>query len=761
MKATSSETGASGSMIPEDIKDSTPSSAEAAHGTGLEHSLKKSGSKLFGGGSRELESGSSRSNNAIKRSSTPHRSASAKSLNPLRRIFRRSQSHHEAAAGIPLGSRSGHASPHNGGSPEVRTRARGSSLMHKNAHHQPVLIQSKSSSALNNAVSHNVNPFISVRGADSPFSMLGTGTDIAAPRQPSSAVPNALSRKSSSNNSNMVYNPYGTLSKSNTSSSQHDISFYLQDGKDEMPLLPLPLEDPNDYLPEGFKQYSIHLADNFAYPERNSADDIALGSGGSSEVRTVRSLFHKKEIYALKKFKLLRKEKPDHFYKRCSKEFIIAKRLSNNLHIANTYYLVKVATSTSMTRGWAFVMEYCSGGDLFSVISKPDWKKRPLKEKFSLWKQVAEGLLYMHQQGVVHRDLKPENVLMSKEGVAKLTDFGISDWAHEDPEDLSSPIKMFECYVGSPPYSPPEVMVLQDKNAAKQDKKPYDAHKMDCWALGMLMFTLVYQSTPFFDAYRTDSKFRAYVLSYDNFVDHMNPHFRKAGNYRPGPGSEFQYGREFHDGNASRVAWRLADPNAETRYTMQSLVEDPWWATIDVPCDKAETPVPKAPEIRRSSTESGVPSPIGSSSANRSEEDVAHTSNPFLTKPKSKQKSMLSIAEGLPDAKLKGSLKPKGSPSPAEQLPTLSEEKTREDAERDAERDTEALHESKPRLEKVAEHGEDAELGDVAHDNDSVQNTKSQVEATTAALATLVTQDQDERFEDAHDELESAPVGAK
>ncbi|SCV02110.1 LANO_0F15302g1_1 [Lachancea nothofagi CBS 11611] len=623
-----------------------------------------------------------------------NRSVSVKSMNPLRKIFHRSQSHHEMVdrSRHAAGSSSPHGPPLNS---DQKTRNRSSSFLQRmHPHHNQAnqqhpyhqqhqtspnpknLHQSSSSVTIHNSKGHNVNPFITSRSNvfDSPFSALGKGSDIAAPRQPYINGSNPISRKTSSNESNMIYNPYGTLSKNNTSSSQHDLSFYLHDGKDELPLLPIPLKDPNEYLPEGYKQYSVQLADNFAYPEKNSADDLNLGSGGSSDVRTVRSAFHKKELYALKKFKLLRNEKPDHFYQRCSKEFIMAKRLSKNPHIANTFYLVKVSTTTFMTRGWAFVMEYCTGGDLYSLITKPNWKKRPLSEKFEYWRQVVEGIKFIHSQGIVHRDIKPENVLITNEGLAKLTDFGISEWGHENPDDLESPVKLFDTYVGSPPYTSPEVMCFNDDNATKQDLKPYDAYKMDCWALGVLLFTLVYQSTPFMEAYKTDSRFRSYVLAYDNFVDHNNPQFRKPGTYKSGPGSEFQFGREFQNTNASRVAWRLADPDAKTRYTIDDIVADPWWASISANAHESSVVVPKMPELRNSSYESNNENSILATppSARTSEEDLTHTSNPFLVQNnKNKSKSMLSIAE-VPPA---GGAQAMGG----ESLPTLNEEKVIEE----------------------------------------------------------------------------------
>lgn len=729
---TATQASLSKSRIPPNIKDSSSLPKEMRSAT--PSPINKSLPKQVPDNQKTLEKDS-------KKTSVLTRSASVKrekSFNPLKKIFHRSQSHHESRVNANDSSFTGNAavsdSLSNSGSTKSRSsstthevrgsgRARASSFLHRNpatsgaqTNSGNPFIHSRSSSALNSLGGHNTNPFLSSRPptSDSPSSVLGTGTNIAAPRQPHGLASNTIASRTPSNSSiNMVYNPYGTLSQSTTANSQHELGFYMSDGEGETKLLPLPLENPNEHLPESLKQYSVQLTDNFAFPERNSADDRKLGSGGSSEVRMVYSIYHKKDLYALKKFKLFRTERPTHFYCRCAKEFIIAKKLSKNIHIANTFYLVKVPTSTTMTRGWAFVMEYCPGGDLHSLITRTGWKRSPLKERFCLFKQVTQGLRFMHNQGVVHRDIKPENVLISKDGIAKLTDFGISDWAHEDPDDLNSPMRVFDCYVGSPPFSPPEVMAL--KNAKGDAVKPYDPFKMDCWALGMILFALVYQATPFLSAESSNAHYREYILSYDMFMK-QNPHFKSSDTHRPGPGAEYHYGREFQNTHASRVAWRLGDPDPVARYSLDDVYRDPWWPTIEVCCEESDEDLPKVPELRKSSSEEH--SPIVHST-NQSEEELTHTSNPFLTKKPNKSKSMLSIAESKPS--------PKNSPKlagTADMLPTLNEEKTKEDEGTDGDKRAEDTDTPKHDGQKTPEREKPEEFEEFVDVSDKVPTKK-------------------------------------
>lgn len=68
------------------------------------------------------------------------------------------------------------------------------------------------------------------------------------------------------------------------------------------------------------------------------------------------------------------------------------------------------------------VMEYVDGGNLRGFVNKCE-SLAPIVEKYVA---ICEGLQHIHSQGIVHRDVKPGNILFTKDGVPKITDFGIS-----------------------------------------------------------------------------------------------------------------------------------------------------------------------------------------------------------------------------------------------------------------------------------------------------------------------------------------------
>lgn len=85
------------------------------------------------------------------------------------------------------------------------------------------------------------------------------------------------------------------------------------------------------------------------------------------------------------------------------------------------------------------ILEYCENGSLQTVLKKYGKFPEHLVGKYI--RQVLEGLIYLHEQGVIHRDIKGANILAVKDGRVKLADFGVSSKTTPRPHDATISFK--------------------------------------------------------------------------------------------------------------------------------------------------------------------------------------------------------------------------------------------------------------------------------------------------------------------------------
>src|SRR5207302_1370911 len=90
----------------------------------------------------------------------------------------------------------------------------------------------------------------------------------------------------------------------------------------------------------------------------------------------------------------------------------------NHANIVTVYDVGKAGDIAYMA------MEFIEGVELRSLIG--EGLVLPLTQAISIGAQVAEGLGYAHEHGVVHRDIKPANIMVVANGPVKITDFGIA-----------------------------------------------------------------------------------------------------------------------------------------------------------------------------------------------------------------------------------------------------------------------------------------------------------------------------------------------
>ena len=142
-------------------------------------------------------------------------------------------------------------------------------------------------------------------------------------------------------------------------------------------------------------------------------------------------------------------------------------------------FVIKVYKIYEDKNDFLIIMEYCEGGELFNYIVK---KKRLSEEEASyFFFQLINGIEYIHSKGIAHRDLKPENLLLSKNKILKIIDFGLSNF-YDGTKRLQTPC-------GSPCYASPEMV----------KGKRYDGFNIDIWAIGVILFAMLCGYLPFED----------------------------------------------------------------------------------------------------------------------------------------------------------------------------------------------------------------------------------------------------------------------
>ncbi|KAI0313237.1 kinase-like protein [Amylostereum chailletii] len=131
------------------------------------------------------------------------------------------------------------------------------------------------------------------------------------------------------------------------------------------------------------------------------------------------------------------------------------------------------------TREYLYIiLEFCENGSLHNICKR--FGKFPENLVAVYISQVLDGLVYLHDQGVIHRDIKGANILTTKDGAVKLADFGVA--SNTTPTGAASD----DAVVGSPYWMAPEVIEQLGATTAS-----------DIWSVGCTVIELLEGRPPY------------------------------------------------------------------------------------------------------------------------------------------------------------------------------------------------------------------------------------------------------------------------
>ena len=164
-----------------------------------------------------------------------------------------------------------------------------------------------------------------------------------------------------------------------------------------------------------------------------------------------------------------------------SREITLLKNM-NHPNVVRLYDSVETQQTINL------FLEHCQGRSLYTFLKLKPYRRVSENTAKKIFKQIVDGMAYVHSQNIAHRDLKPDNILIqelppsissSSSIKVKIIDFGFSICQNGKNK--------LRTFCGTPSYMAPEIVAKRD----------YDGKQADVWALGIILYAMIYGRCPF------------------------------------------------------------------------------------------------------------------------------------------------------------------------------------------------------------------------------------------------------------------------